>query len=344
MPEYYDGNKLLNLKDLNRKTPEIFVVDGNRTGGKSTFFGKFLVNNFLKKNHKFMLLYRYINELDNISESFFKGIKEHFYPEAEMTHKAFSNGKYLELYLNKIPCGYAVSLNAANFIKKNSHLFADTMSMFFDEFQPEDNLYLTDEINKLISVHTSVARGFGEQVRYVPLYMASNSVTLLNPYYTSFGFASRIKEDTKFLRGYGVVMEHNYNKSAATAQKSSAFNQAFGETSYLDYATENVYLNDSKAFIENIKEKMKYKYTIRYKGDIFSIKECQPLGIIYCDTSYDLSFPYRLSITTKDHDVNYVMLANNQDIIWSLRNYYIHGCFRFRNLKCKEAIMAMLSY
>lgn len=58
----------------------------------------------------------------------------------------------------------------------------------FDEFQSENNDYCPNEVQKFISVHTSVARGQGKQLRYVPVYMLSNPVTLLNPYYIEWAY------------------------------------------------------------------------------------------------------------------------------------------------------------
>ena len=55
---YYDGTKLLSMKDLNGKTPELFLCTTNRTGGKTTYFGRLVVNRFIKQGKKFALLYR----------------------------------------------------------------------------------------------------------------------------------------------------------------------------------------------------------------------------------------------------------------------------------------------
>ena len=38
MGVYYDGTRLLSMKDLNGKKPEIFIVTTNRTLGKTTYF------------------------------------------------------------------------------------------------------------------------------------------------------------------------------------------------------------------------------------------------------------------------------------------------------------------
>ena len=47
---YYDGTKLLSLNDLNGKRPEIYIVTTNRTGGKTTYFGRMFINRFLNHN------------------------------------------------------------------------------------------------------------------------------------------------------------------------------------------------------------------------------------------------------------------------------------------------------
>lgn len=100
--------------------------------------------------------------------------------------------------MNDESCGYALTLNSADQIKKMSHLFSDVENMFMDEYQSETNHYCNDEVKKLISVHTSLARGQGKQVKYLPLFMASNSVSLINPYYSVLEIGNRLRNDTNF--------------------------------------------------------------------------------------------------------------------------------------------------
>lgn len=171
MSAYYDGTKLLSMLDINGRKPEIYMCTTNRTGGKTTYFARLLVNRFLDRNEKFCLIYRYNYELDDCAQKFFKDINGLFFKGKTMTSKRKASGIFHELYLDDKPCGYAVSLNSADQLKKYSHLFSDVARMFFDEFQSETNHYCSDEIKKLLSIHTSVARGQGEQIRYVPVYM-----------------------------------------------------------------------------------------------------------------------------------------------------------------------------
>lgn len=344
MSAYYDGTKLLSMLDINGRKPEIYMCTTNRTGGKTTYFARLLVNRFLDRNEKFCLIYRYNYELDDCAQKFFKDINGLFFKGKTMTSKRKASGIFHELYLDDKPCGYAVSLNSADQLKKYSHLFSDVARMFFDEFQSETNHYCSDEIKKLLSIHTSVARGQGEQIRYVPVYMCANPVSIINPYYVEMGISERLNDSTKFLKGDGFVLEQGFVKSASEAQKESGFNRAFSKNSYVAYSSQCVYLNDSVAFIEKPVGNSRYLATLRYKGCDYAIREFAESGILYCDNRPDTSFKFKLTVTTDDHQINYVMLKRNDLFIANLRFFFERGCFRFKDLRCKEAVLKALSY
>lgn len=342
--KYYDGTKLLSMTDINGDKPEIYMCTTNRTGGKTTYFGRLCVNRFLDKGEKFGLLYRYNYELDNVAEKFFKDIGGLFFRGMTMTSQRRLSGLYHELYLDDKLCGYALTLNGADQIKKNSHLFNDICRIIFDEFQSETNHYCPDEITKFLSIHTSIARGQGEQVRYVPVFMLSNPVSIINPYYVEMDISARLRDDTRFLRGNGFVLEQGFIESASLAQKQSGFNKAFSKNSYVAYSSESVYLNDNKAFVEKPDGKSNYLATLRYNGTDFAIREFQELGYLYCDTRADLTHPNKITVTTSDHEINYVMLKRNDFFLSTMRYYFERGCFRFKDLRCKEAVLKSLSY
>lgn len=344
MGKYYDGTKLLSMLDINGNKPEIYMCTTNRTGGKTTYFGRLCINRFLDKGEKFGLLYRYNYELDDVVEKFYKDLGSLFFPNYTMTSKRRASGTFQELFLNDKSCGYGLSLNNADQIKKYSHLFSDIQRMIFDEFQSETNHYCEGETKKFVSVHTSIARGQGKQVRYVPVYMISNPVSIINPYYVEMGISSRLKDDTKFLRGDGFVLEQGYIESASIEQKNSGFNRAFSKNSYTAYSSECVYLNDNKAFVEKPAGKSKYLCTLRYKGSDFALREYTESGLIYCDDKADSSFLTKISVTTDDHNINYVMLKRNDFFLSNLRYFFEHGCFRFKDMRCKEAVLSALSY
>lgn len=342
--KYYDGTKLLSMMDINGNKPEIYMVTTNRTAGKTTYFGRMFVNRFLDKGEKFGLLYRYNYELDDCADKFFRDIGGLFFQGKVMTSKRRASGIFHELFLDGDSCGYAISINSCDQLKKYSHLFSEIKRILFDEFQSESNHYCPDEIKKFLSIHTSIARGNGEQIRYVPVFMLSNPVSIINPYYTEMGISERLRNDTKFLKGDGYVLEQGFNESASVAQKTSGFNRAFAKNAYVAYSAECVYLNDSKAFIDKPVGNNRYVGTLKYCGREYGIREYYDIGIVYCDDKPDATFKYKVTVTTIDHELNYVMLKRNDVFIAGLRYYFEHGCFRFKDLKCKEAVLKALSY
>lgn len=344
MNKYYDGTKLLSMKDINGNTPEIFICTTNRTGGKTTYFSRLICNRFFDKGDKFAILYRYNYELDECANKFYKDIGPLFFNGTHMESKRKASGIYHELFIDGKSCGYAISLNSASQLKKYSHLFSDVKRILFDEFQDEYNRYCDGEVKKFQSIHVSISRGQGEQNRYVPVYMIANPISIINPYYVAMGISNRLREDTKFLKGDGFVLEQGYVETAAKAQLESGFNRAFSNSEYVAYAAQGIYLNDNKSFIEKPKGANRYIATLKYNGTNYGIREYDETGIVYCDDKADLSFPFKLTVTTSDHEVNYVMLKRNDFFLSNMRYFFEKGCFRFKDLRCKEAVLKALSY
>ena len=344
--KYYDGQKLLSMKDINGLTPEIYICTSNRNAGKTTYFNRKMINDFKKKGWKFALIVRYQGDIPDCASAFWKDISCLFFPGDVLTQNERQNGKYAELFLNDVSCGYVIPINKPEKMKKVSNEFSDVKQMLFDEFMLESNMYLKDEPGLLFSIHTSIARGQHEQVRYVPLYMVGNTISILNPYYVQYGISRRLKSDTKFLRGDGFVLEQGFNESASNAQLQSGFSRAMsagGNTKQVAYAAQGVYLNDNLAFIESPKGKSRYIVTMRYEGHDIGIRMYPELGILYADNKADMTFPNRVTVKSEDHNVNYVMLRTNSQLIFSLRWYFDRGCFRFKDLLCKDCILTALS-
>lgn len=341
---FYDGYKLLNMPDAENKKPDIYISEGNRSTGKTTFFNSYAVRRFLRHEEKFAVIVRTRDELSGISDKFFNDIKKLYFPASEMRQESRAHGLYSELFLNDISCGYAVPLSAANKLKKFSHLLNDTALMLFDEFQTEDNRYLPDEVNKLLSIHTSLAREIGKSVKRLPIIMIANQVSLINPYYLRLGISERIKKNTKILRGRGYVLERNFISDIAALQAGSAFNRAFSMTDYFKNLTENVYLNDRTAFIESMTGRNRYICTVIKNGESFSIREYPDKNVLYCDSSYDESFKLRIAIDTISQSDDNALRNLYPTLLSTFKVYFQSGKFRFKNAACKACIFSLLSY
>ena len=341
---YYDGTKLLSMLDINNNKPEIYLCTTNRSGGKTTYFSRLCVNRFKDKGEKFAILYRFNYELDDCADKFYKDIGSLFFKQHTMESKRRANGIFHELFLDDKSCGYAISLNSADQIKKYSHLFSDVDRLIFDEFQSETNHYCTDEIKKLLSIHTSIARGNGEAVRRVPLYMLSNKVSLINPYFLSLGISDRLHDDTKYLKGDGFVLEQTYLEGVAQQQLDSGFNRAFKNEDYVAYSAMNVYLNDNASFIDKPKGNSTYIATVRNNNKDYAVRFYPSLGIYYVDNNVDTDFKVKLSFNASSHDVNYILAGVANPYVSMLKSVFEHGLLRFKNQECKSAFFDMLRY
>lgn len=351
---YYNGNRLLSLKDIDGNKPEIFICSGNRTAGKTVFWNNRLFKRFLKYGEKFALVYRYSYELTDAAENFFSVLKRLFYPKYTIIGKCQGRGKYFELFVykddeidsngkpvNPVSCGYAVSLNNVDNVKKASSKLCDVDCMLFDEYQTETGNYLKNEPELLQSVHTSLARGDGEQVRYLPTILVSNTVSVLNPYFLSMGITQRLRKDTKYMRGTGFVAEFSHNETAAEKQKTSGFNKALN-TRYTQYSSGEGYLLDSENFIEQPSGASRYIATLKYDNNMYGVLKYNT-GIIYVSDKPDLMCPVRICTQLTDHTEGFVLYSKSSPIISGLRNAFLIGAVRFRNQQSKNAFIMSIA-
>lgn len=84
---YYNGDRLRNSVDINGNRPEIFIVESNRTAGKTTDFAKFLIDRFIKHNEKFAVLVRWQYEATNFAEAFLSRCKGCFFLSMNLHRK-----------------------------------------------------------------------------------------------------------------------------------------------------------------------------------------------------------------------------------------------------------------
>ena len=340
---YYDGGKLLSMKDRCGQIPEIFLCESNRNAGKTTFFTRLLIKRFLKNGCKFVKLVRYRTNLVDSPDKLFGDVIPNFFRGHSYDGETAPDKLYTKLYLDNKHCGFVIPINAARAVKECWQIFSGTTAMFLDEYQSEDNVYVPNEVQKLFSIHTSLARGEKKQVRYLPLYACSNSITMLNPYYHALGIQN-LPSETKFYRGDGFVLEHNFNEGAAAANASSGFSRAFKNLSYANHVKENIYLNDSVTFIEKPRGNGRYVCTFLCGGNNYAIYMYDENGYAYTCHNVDYSFPRRVSVYTSDMRPNYVMMHSEKNLIQLLRYFFQVGCFRFKDISCKNATMELLSY
>lgn len=343
MADFYNGCKLLSMRDLNGNKPEIFMCEGNRTAGKTFFFKRMILRRFIKTGEKFILLFRYVYEMDGCADAFFKDLEEVSFKGHEMSSDSAIKGICQNLYFDNKHCGYALAMNNPDVLKKKSSMFVDVGSMFMDEFQSESNKYVPGEIGKFQSIHTSVARGGGKHTRYVPVYMASNGVTTMNPYFTVFGINKRLRDDTKFMRGQGWVLERTFNKEAAKGISESAFAQAFMGDVHMKYATGQNYLLDNSNFISIIGGPKSPVVNIIHNHEEFGVWRINDSTVYFVSHKHDPSIRTKLSVRLKDHNEKSTFVKATT-YIRGLADAFNNGRMFFEDNICKDAFFDVIGY
>lgn len=338
---FYNGNKLLSFKDLDRKAPELFFCCGNRTAGKTFYFKRWFVRRFISAGELFTVFVRYIDDIPSVSEGFWADVGPIAFPGRSMSQRPLLHGKAAEMLLDGVRCGYVIALNDPERIKRNSALFADAARGFLDEFQSEAGKYVPKEVEKFNSIRLSIARGGakGTHARYFPVYLCSNAVTIFNPYFEAFHVSDRLNESVRFLRGSGWVLEQIYNADAAAAIQG-AFSTLSGKE--LDYATKNKFLLDDGRFIDEEGGRKQYAATIRRGDRSFGIWQAGEM--LYVSRKIDPDFGSILVFAEEDHSPGTYLVQRGDPIYKMLRRQYDIGAVRFADGASRNAFVSCLAY
>lgn len=283
---YYNGADV-----LNSGCPFNFVLS-NRTAGKTFYWSRYCVNNFIKNGEKFIYIRRNENDLDNSCPDFFKDISNKF-PGIGYRYKSHrmyfgtidKEGEFIE---EPRLGGYAFSLSTVKKLK--SVPLSDVTTIFYDEFLPDDMRFLhpsevTFEPNMLMSIYLTVARGYKQVIRdNVRLIACANVVSRFNPYFSVFGIDLSRQNKYKSKSVYARIL---YNKEVADALRASKIGEILERTSYGQYALDNIPLADVNSNIEKHEKRDRAYCNINFFGEWFICYFSVRLDSIIIGSGYD---------------------------------------------------------
>lgn len=341
----YSTEKIYNMLDIDGELPHTYIICNNRSAGKTTCLLKEACENYINNKEKSMLIYRYNYELPSANTIFTDVLNIFDNLGKEITIKAHAKGLFYELFLDGNSFCFACSLSNNDQLKKYSPFFSEVTLLIFDEFQLENpRKYLTNEVQLLLSLLMTVARGGGKQSRdNLKLVLLGNSVTLFNPYFIYFGIHKRYQKDTNFLRGKGWVAEFSVDKQASQAIRDNKFLKAFNGNDYMNYATNKDMLKDNDIFCQKIQGKSNYLFTICTNSGNFGVKEILKTHILYITKSADLQYPIKYAINTDTHIEDTMLLTKNSYPFYLLKECFEKGILRFENQQCKYIIYDILA-
>lgn len=333
---HYDNTKLINSLDADGEKPAFYIVCSKLRGpGKTFSFSKLLINHYLETKEQFILLTRNKGDLGNVASGILNSYLGYAQPEWSITETVQMKGVFSKIILTrgkgedatKDDIGYVIPLRAADQIKKISSMFYQCWCFFFDEFQPMDrSTYLTDEIDLLLSIYKSCCRGGGTAVRYMPIYMCSNTINLGNPYFTALGLNRAIQSNTRFYRGKGVVFENCDVAGLAALHSESAIEKALAP--HLSLKGDNMWINDNNSLVckPDGWGHGRYVATLVYNKEKLGVYAYDIAGMTYISRNIDQSCQYVYNLTLEG-ELNIPALKIS-GLLESLRKQLFNGLIR----------------
>lgn len=347
--KFYDGTELLSKMDSEGLPPEIyFVCSRTRSVGKTYWFCRKLFNDYLEKGEKMVLFCRNKLELGSVAEGMFKAMLHHeFNDEYSMSESIQMKGVYSNVYVTKgvgdeqekLHIGYVIPIASSDQIKRVSSLFSDATQGLFDEFQVESGTFLSDEVNRFLSIVTSISRGDGDTRRRFPIYFLSNKISVNNPYFMSTGLYKRIRPETKFCKMPGLVYQGIENEEIIDEHASAGINRAFKGNDAIDFASLN-WMNDNYTCVEKPGNwgRAIYYATVVDGNHIWGINYYPEQDLYYVGCKFDKTAGLTFNIKYDDMTPN-IPLIRGSLYMRTLKSAMEQGIVRFQTIKAKESFM-----
>lgn len=349
--EHYDNTKLINSLDRNGEVPTFFIVCSRLRGpGKTYQMCKMLFEKFMDEGKKFVLLTRHKKDLGTIAAGCFGGYLADQHPEYSMHETLQMGHTFSRVYLDtmvgneksSVECGTVVPLAAVNDIKKISSLpcFVESWCFFYDEFMPVDDRFLKNEVDLLLNIYQSIARGEGKAVRYMPIFMCSNTISIGNPYFKALNLSSHIQSGTHFYRGEGVCFENCDNvEGLAELHKSSGIEKALKK--HLAAKGDNTWINDDNSLVAKPKGwgRPVYLATIIYGDEKFGVLEYP--NVVYLSRTVDQSCEFVYNLTFDNGNLNIALIDSSTLMEFLTKKYYL-GLVRCQDSGIQRIIQEVL--
>ena len=201
--EYYNPIRLFTEKDVDGEYSGVAMTCSNRSAGKTSAF--VAASCILLKEYGIQTawFYRSIGELNSVAAMYSNMLAIYPLLGTEVKGKSVDkNGNIYRYTLDGETFGFSFALNGnMDVVKKMSNEFANVYFFFFDEFALEKGNYVKNECEKMQSLLITIARGGKSQSRWFKMIMASNNISLLNPYFVFFGIHKRYQKECKMMHG-----------------------------------------------------------------------------------------------------------------------------------------------
>ena len=347
---YYDPSSI-----LGSPSPVNMVV-GARGIGKTYSLLKAFTKAYIKTGAKFIYLRRYQTEIDDLMKVE-NGIIGGLVGNNEFPNKVLRvygdwiqmsdpptyvdvKGKRVAKYDWKT-YGYIMALSTAQNRKGSED--KDIKYIFFDEFIREQKVpgYLAGEVNILMNLWETYDR----RESRVKIVMASNSVSIVNPYFEAWGIKDYTPGLYRYKRGRSSVTLEIPDSTKYKAAKRDSTISAFTEgTTYDSYASGNEFKDNTDYLVGKKTPRAHFMWAIKAMGKTYAIWLDVEGGCYYCCSKVpkDNEFPIAV-ILREDASPNTVMLERSDYHLKILVKSLSRGNILFESATMREEVMNVLA-
>lgn len=352
------------MSDIDGNKPEMFVSLSPRGPGKTTGWSRVLMQYFfgadlphLKRDEgsgKFVLLVRWKYQVADAAAGRLTTSVNLWYPDYRIVTQLKDGGSYGDIFLvngdEKEHIGYTIPINKADRVREISSFFYDVDHMWLDEMIPEYGGYVPKEVEKFMSIVTSIARGGGSARRYLPVYMSGNLISTTNRYFSSMVATSQhgspslsraIPKNAKRFAGPGYVFQRFENNDVIKEQQAAGISRAFAGLN--QSAISNDWAFDQTAGIVRPTPDwgpMTYVATLKHTNQTYSLRRYSECGLMHISTKVDSSSPFVYRLTIDDHP-NIPMLRG-KGIGPIIRRAIESGTMTYENQDCYEVALEFM--
>ena len=334
---HYDWNKTISFDAW---LTMILTIRGR---GKTYGFTKQVIGDFIKHGWRACEFVRYKADLPGLTDSYFNKIQAN----EEFPNFVFKSDKRY-MYIADKPragkkpdwdvMGYFVPLSKHQSVKNESSRFYNVRRIKLDEFAIDKRKnrflqYLPNEAEILFDAVDSVTRQQPGDKKIEPrIYLLSNAVDLMNPYFLHFRIGTEPKEGYSWIpySKKSVLLHYELNDAYAKAKSEET---VAGRLMSMGGAGQDVlqgrFYTPSNDFIAKKPSRAKFEFGVIYAGDRFGVwfddREC-----FYYVTSKipNNAFPV-FSLTMADNGTNVIAARRAEAALSGFTEMHYAGCIRY---------------
>ena len=311
-----------------------FIV-AERGVGKTFGATELVTNAFIKKQHQFVYIRRYKNELQKSVKKFFEPmIKENKFPE----HSLYNKGN--TFYIDDKEAGFGVTLSTAQQLKSTN--FSSVKYIIFDEAFLEEGQghYLKNEVEIFLGLLETISR-----MRDVKVFILANATNSVNPYFLFFDLHLPYNNDIITFKNGLIALQYSKNLEYREAKKQTRFGQLVSGTDYEAYAIDNNFRSDDNIFIEKKDKNSKFSFSFIYNNIRYGVWINWITGKLYISNDFEEN-RIIFACTTEDHKPNTMLYSVAKKYnCWNvfIKNYKLGNVY-FENMKIRNICKDIMKY